>query len=205
MKAAWLTVCLTLVQPATAQTPPFQAMIVFRDGTAFQAEVLSVSDTTATVRYPSKGQTVNAAFDAAELDPHAFYQLRDRTAGDDAKARLSLARFAAGLRMFLEARLQHRKAKELDPKLVEAFDRDELPALKEQLSERLLADAREAAAAKDYKGARDMIEDVVLYGATKAAEDAKALAREVGSRSRRTTTGTAGRAGGGGADGGRHL
>jgi hypothetical protein len=179
MKAAWLSVCLTLVPPVAAQTPLFQTMLVLRDGTAFQVEVLGATDDSVSARYPSKGQTVNVVFHDAELDPHAFYEIRDRTAGDDAKARLALARFAAGHRMFLEARLQHRRAKQLDAKLIEAFDRDELPALKEELSQRVLADARDAATRKDYKSAKDMIEDLVLYGNTKAAAEAKALATEI--------------------------
>ncbi len=160
-----------------------ESVLVLQDGQSLSGVVMGSTADSVTFKYGSGGREMTATFRAANLDPHSFYGIRAASVGADAQQLLELAKFAAEHRMFIEAIAQYTRAKSVDPKLVESFEKTELPGYLDDLAARLLADAKDALAAGDIAGARSLVDDILArLTKTPAAEEAKVLIREIGEK-----------------------
>jgi tetratricopeptide (TPR) repeat protein len=156
--------------------------VILNDGSVHRAEILAVNEDSIRVRFsPKSGGTAELVVPAAKLDPHFFYGLRDKAAGDDAKAHLKLALWAVEAGLFSRARAQVAKAAELDPQLVKDIEEGKLPEIREGIATKILESAREDAEAGRLEMAEKKLELLLARlpdtdAGTSAVEDYQALA-----------------------------
>jgi tetratricopeptide (TPR) repeat protein len=185
MHSSLLTLLLPAIFLGFAQTKgDREDVLLLRNGQSLVCEIQSSTPETVTIKYGREGQGATATLRAADLDPQSFYSVREGVTDASAKDILALAKFAADNRMFVEATAQYNRAKVMDPELVGAFEKTELPRYLDDLASRLVADARDALSAGDIEAARSLTQDVLTrLSTTKAADDAKKLAKEIGEKS----------------------
>ncbi|MDA1193705.1 MAG: hypothetical protein O2894_00820 [Planctomycetota bacterium] len=157
-------------------TSAFADEIMLNSGDTVEAEIVSVDHTGMTVKTAEK--TVEYA--PADLDPQYYYGEWSDRAGKDAESHLRLAVFAFENGMFNQARSHYRKAQALDKALVEKFEAEIVPQIKEGIAAKLLAMARSAFAAKDYHKAEEIVAKILTrLEDTKAAAEARDILADV--------------------------
>jgi hypothetical protein len=137
--------------------------LITSDGTSHTCEILSVDDTGVVARGKMKtGETVELKVPAARIDPHCFYDLRDKSiAANDGKARLRLAVWAVEQGMLSRAKIQVRKAAQADPQLAEDIQSGKYPEIREKIAGKILASAESDVAAGKFDLARQKLEILV--------------------------------------------
>jgi tetratricopeptide (TPR) repeat protein len=116
--------------------------VILADGSVRRAEILEVFDDGIQVKFtPKGGGTAEMKVPAARLDPHFFYGLADKAAGDDAKRHLKLGLWAYENGLFSRAKIQVERATALDPQLVKDIQDGKLPEIREGIAERVLQSA----------------------------------------------------------------
>lgn len=116
--------------------------VILADGRVRKAEIVEVFDDGIQVKFtPKGGGTAKMKVPASKLDPHFFYGLADKAAGDDAKKHLKLGLWAYENGLFSRAKLQVEKATQLDPQLVKDIREGNLPDIREGIAERVLQSA----------------------------------------------------------------
>lgn len=169
-----IVACLSAFAPqARAQ----EETLVLDDGFTLVGRVVDCkADAVEFEHNDDKGGKVVTKFAAADVDPDNFYTLRAPrcTTGAD---QLELGKFCLANDMWARALMHYDRARELDPKLVEAFDQQELPALREKTGDRVLETARKAFEAGDLATAeRNASVIVVVFKKySKKAEGQKLL------------------------------
>lgn len=127
----------------------------------------------------AKGEKIVTKFAAADVDPDDYYTLRAPRCASAAD-QLDLAKFAVAHDMWARALMHYDRARELDAKLVEAFDSQELPALRQKTGDRMLEAARKAFEAGDLAAAeRDASVIVVVFRKYARRDEAQKLLDEV--------------------------
>jgi hypothetical protein len=117
--------------------------ILFEDGQVRRGEILEVLEDGIRAKGKAKsGGIVEMKIPESKLDAEWFYNLRDRAAGTDAKAHLRLALWALDRGLFSRARLQVRRATELDPALVKDIQEGKLPEIRDGIAAKILESAR---------------------------------------------------------------
>ena len=170
----------TVLLPAASAE---EVELLFEDGQMLRGEVLSTSRDTVQFRYKSGELSKVHTFDAQDLDPHSFYNVRALYLGDDASEHLALARFAIDHDMFSQARMLYETAKRLDEDLVASFDKKELPRILEGTASRLVTRAKSLLEIDDLDGAENNASIVLTYfSTTDAADEARGLIGEVSRR-----------------------
>lgn len=157
--------------------------LLFEDGHVLRGEVLSTTRNSVQFKYKSGDETSVRTFDAAELDPHSYYEIRVLNIGDDAAEHLALARFAIDHDMFSQARMLYERAKRLDAALVSSFDKKDLPKILDGTAERLVDRARVLLEIDDLDGAESNASIVLTYfSTTDAAGAARDLINDISKR-----------------------
>jgi tetratricopeptide (TPR) repeat protein len=172
MRTALLT--LTIAALCLAQDDkPIVGEILLHNGTEVRGEILDVDRKTGI-----KIKTANGikTIPLRKVDAYHFYNLLKSRIPNDAKSRLNVARYCYENGLFSQARYEYRKAGQLDAKVVEEFEKNELPKIKEELAKSLIATAKRHAAKDDYVFAeRALAEILTEMSETKAADEARML------------------------------
>lgn len=117
--------------------------IFLENGTSRRGEILEVLEDGIRVKGAFKGGQVEMVLKSDHLDAAWFYGLRDRAAGEDAKAHLKLAMWAIEKGLFSRAEAQVRRARELDPELLKDLAAGgRLVEIREGIAARILESAR---------------------------------------------------------------
>lgn len=117
--------------------------ILLEDGRVVRGEILEVREDGIRAKgRPKDGGMVEMVIRADLLDAEWYYGLRDKAAGEDAKAHLKLAMWAIEKGLFSRAQVQVRRATELDPKLVKDIQEGTLPGIREGIAAKVLASSR---------------------------------------------------------------
>lgn len=134
--------------------------LITADGTSHPCEILSVDEDGVKARGKMKsGDIVELKIPVARLDPHCYYELRDKAIGaTDGKARLRFGVWAVEQGMFSRAKIQLRKAAEADPKLAEDIRAGKYPEIREGIAESVLKSAEADIAAGRFEVAREKLE-----------------------------------------------
>jgi hypothetical protein len=149
--------------------------LITADGTTHTCEIVSVDAKGVTARGKLKsGEVVEVKIPAARLDPHCWYDLRDKSIGPtDGRARLDLAVWAVEQGLFSRAKIQVRKAAEADPKLAEEIRAGKYPEIREGIARSVLASAESDITAGRFDVARQKVE-IVLARLSDTAAGARA-------------------------------
>ncbi len=170
-RAAWI-VAVVLALAALPLVARAES-IALADGRKIDGRVVSIDADRATIGLT--GASGTATFSKAELEKHAWFDLRSRAlAKDDARGRIELARAALADDLLTQAKRTAETARALDPSV--AADADAIAAeVDARLPDALLAWAERLERSGDHAGARREYSRV----ATSAAESrAAAIARE---------------------------
>ena len=117
--------------------------ILLDDGTTRRGEILEIMEDGIRAKGRAKGGGfVELKIPDHRLDAEWFYELKDKAAGNDAKAHLRLALWSVEKGLFSRAKLQVRRATELDPGLVKDIKEGKLPEIREGIAMRVLESAR---------------------------------------------------------------
>ena len=117
--------------------------ILLDDGTIRRGEILEIMDDGIRAKGRAKGGGfVELKIPDYKLDPEWFYDLKDKAAGNDAKAHLRLALWSIEKGLFSRAKLQVNRATQLDPALVKDIKEGKLPEIREGIAMRVLESAR---------------------------------------------------------------
>lgn len=137
--AAVLCVAAACAAPARAEE------VILNDGTVHDATIVKVEKDSLTVivRTKTSGKSVTLTVPAKRFDPHWLYGVKDRLAGEDAKAHVELAVWAVEQGMFSRAKAQMMRAEALDPAYVGALRDGKLPDVREGIATSILASANE--------------------------------------------------------------
>lgn len=92
-------------------------ILVLRDGRQLVGQVQEVSAEAVMFRFEREAQQVAASFARDQLTPHTWYVVRSQAIGEDAAARLELARYSIDEGLFAVAERELARVEELDPKL----------------------------------------------------------------------------------------
>ncbi|MFG0316007.1 MAG: hypothetical protein ACF8XB_01945 [Planctomycetota bacterium JB042] len=114
MRISWTLVFLA----ASFAQASAGGFVTLKDGSIVQGQLLSCNDTQLRGLVEPDGE--ERVFQRDELTPASWYMVRHRTAGDDAAARLELARFCLDTGLFPHAKDEAAKAAELDESLDES-------------------------------------------------------------------------------------
>ena len=174
---------IALVASMAAFAPAARAQdetLVLDDGFTLTGRVVSVSaDGIEFEHRNEKGEKVVTKFASADVDPDDYYTLRAPKC-TSAQDNLDLARFAVAHDMWARALMHYDRARELDPKLIEAFDAQELPALRQKTGDRMLEAAKRAFESGDLAAAeRDASVIVVVFRKYARRDEAQKLLDEV--------------------------
>lgn len=172
-----LAIVWALAVPAGFAAPD-EKFIMLRDATMVTGQLLSCTDTELTgITEDGEEKT----FKREELAPSSWYAVRTRTAGEDAKARLELAKFCLANSMSGNAENEAARALALDPSLAEA--KTVLDQAREDRAATLLVIARNAQKRGNDSSALRVGRQILLeFGSTKAAAEAQALIDAIASK-----------------------
>lgn len=154
----WTMVGVALAVAAAA--PCRAEEVILNDGTVHEATVVAVEKDSVTVTFRTKtsGALVTMKVPAKRFDAHYLYGLKDKAAGDDAKAHVELAAWAVEQGMFSRARAQIMKAEALDPAYVKSLRDGKLPEFREGLAASILASAKADIEKGQYEMAEQKLE-----------------------------------------------
>ncbi|MHC4953537.1 MAG: tetratricopeptide repeat protein [Planctomycetota bacterium] len=156
-------------------------LIILKGGRVFHGEVTASDAESVTVKRTDgekEGETIKIPVD--DCDPHFFYSVRDKDIGDDAKARIELAKYAVEEEMFSRAKAQMSRARADDPKVVEDFMKNDFPRIKEGLADKLLKAGERALKRGSTKNAKKYASAVLTkFADTKAVPGAKKLLDDI--------------------------
>ncbi len=138
-----LALLLCVVPAAFAE----ETMVMLRDGTMRKGEIVSVSENGIRL----KTGTGELSLSQKKLDGLAFYVLWAQHVKDDAKGNLQLAVFCYERGYPNQSRLHYYIAKALDPKLVEKFETEILPKIRDDIAKELLKTAHRARGESNYQ------------------------------------------------------
>lgn len=144
--------------------------ILLNAGEMLEGEIQSVDE---------KGMVVKTDQETVTLEPHRvdahfYYTQWSKRVKGDAKAHLRLAVFAYENGMFNQSRSQYRKAQRLDKALVERFEKEMIPQIKEGIADQLLTLVKSAIERKDWSAAKRIASKILTQlEDTKAAEKAR--------------------------------
>jgi tetratricopeptide (TPR) repeat protein len=177
-------VCMTVVAAWANVGLAQDDTLVLGDGFTLNGKVVNCSADSVDFEHANdKGEKVVSKFAAADVDADAFYALRAprcTTAADH----LELGKFAIANDMWARAIMHYNRARELDAKVVEAFDEGELPALREKTGDRMLDAATKAFANGDLAAAeRDASVIVSIFRKYSKRADAQKLLDDVRKKS----------------------
>ncbi|MHC4846936.1 MAG: hypothetical protein ACYTEG_00600 [Planctomycetota bacterium] len=130
-----LLTALLACLPATAMADD---LIFLTGGRVYHGTVLESTHDWIKCRAKVDGTENEYTVKREEFDPHFFYRVRDKAIGDDAKARIELAKYCVDNDMFSRAKLQMDRARAADEKLVEEFMTNEFPKIRDGLADRIL-------------------------------------------------------------------
>lgn len=168
-----------LALAAAAFAPPARAEeVILNDGTVHDATIVSVEKDTVTVvvRTKTSDKAVTLKVPAKRFDAHWLYGLKDRLAGNDAKAHVELAVWAVEQGMFSRAKAQMMKAEALDAAYVAALREGKFPDVREGIASSILASAK----ADVEKGQLEVAEQKLEVLLTRMSDtEAGSQAREV--------------------------
>jgi len=139
MRKQYAFVIVTMLALLTAEARAEQ-LLFLTGGRVFKGEVLSSTPNSVTARVKIEGsgeQTHTVSSD--ECDPHFFYSVRNKAIGNDAAARIELAKYCVDFEMYSRAKAQMDRARQIDEKVVEKFMKEEFPKIKEGLAAKLLS------------------------------------------------------------------
>jgi hypothetical protein len=138
----WTTTLPAAALLVVAAAAPARAEdVLLVDGTVFTGKVDKVEKDGVTITMAVGGGTATLKVDAARLDPAYFYGLLDGVADQDAKAHVELAVWCIEQGLFSRARLQMRRAEQLDPDFVRGLREDQFPEMREGIATQILASA----------------------------------------------------------------
>ena len=135
--------------------------VVLRSGDVHDVDIASTESDSVTVAFQRGDTKGTVKVRAAELDPHSFYELRNRYMEKTAENHLKLARFAVENGLFARAKLQVDKARVLDADYVER--KMETTELIEGVATNVLASARKLYEAGDVEEARQYAAVILTY------------------------------------------
>ncbi|MHC4943690.1 MAG: hypothetical protein ACYTG7_11795 [Planctomycetota bacterium] len=127
-----------------AEGQPALTRIIMKDGTSVSGEVVETTEDSVRVMRRKGTAAATSTIRVDRMDPVSYFRVRMQNLGDDAKGYLQLAMFCIDNGMFARAFLCYEHAKSLDPALVEYFDNEVLPDLRENYANQLLEEAQEA-------------------------------------------------------------
>ena len=164
---------LTLALVTCLALPALAEEILLNDGAEVDGEIQSVDENGIVVKVGDTELTI----EPLRLDPHYYYeQWKKRLPKDDAKAHLRLAVYAFEHGMFNQARSLYRKAERIDKAVVQQFELEVVPQIKEGVAEQLLDLAKKAVDKQDYDQAERIVAKILTQlEDTKAAEEARTL------------------------------
>ena len=145
MRASLLPRLAAVVLVAAAAAPALADVqdILLDDGRVVRGEILEIRDDGLRVKGGVKsGGQAEIVIRADLLDAEWFYGIRDKAAGEDAKAHLKLAMWALDRGLFSRAQLQVRRAAAIDPKLVKDILEGKLPDIRDGIAAKILESAR---------------------------------------------------------------
>ncbi|MHC4135338.1 MAG: hypothetical protein ACYTDU_11655 [Planctomycetota bacterium] len=150
--------------------------IVMKNGSVIEGMVIeSNTDGLKAKVAVADGESV-VTLKAEDLDPHFFYNLRAKKVGKDAKERLKLAVYAFENGMFNRARHQYNRALVMDEALVDKFEKEIVPKIKDEVANNLLVNAKEMLKGGDLQRAeRSCAKILSELWDTEAAEEARKL------------------------------
>ena len=170
-----------------------QQMIFLTGGRVFKGKVLESTPTSVkvTVTIEGAGEQTHTV-PVEECDPHFFYSVRNKAIGDDAAARIELAKYCVDYEMFSRAKAQMDRARQIDEKVVDKFMKEEFPKIKEGLAAKLLATGQRSLRRGSTKNAKKYASFILtkfedteaIPGAEKLLDDAQRKEDEKNSKKR---------------------
>jgi hypothetical protein len=130
---------------ATAAVPALAEIqdILLDDGRVVRGEILEIREDGLRVKGAVKsGGNAEIVIRADLLDAEWYYGIRDKAAGEDAKAHLKLAMWSLDRGLFSRAQIQVRRAAAIDPKLVKDILEGKLPDIRDGIAAKILESAR---------------------------------------------------------------
>jgi tetratricopeptide (TPR) repeat protein len=155
--------------------------VVLRSGQAHDVDILETGPDFIVVGFQSGETEGTVKVQAAELEPHSFYEIRNRYMEKTADNHLLLAKYCAENGMFTRAKSQADKARAIDPEYAEK--QINMPGVLEGLAATVLKQAREFLEKGDLDEA-ERYASVVLNRLpdTDAGKEAAALIDEIEGR-----------------------
>jgi tetratricopeptide (TPR) repeat protein len=151
--------------------------VLFKDGHRLNGFVVDATEDTVKLQVPrGQGVKVTTSIPVGKIDPHSYFEMRTLTLGSDPAAHLSLIRYSIENNLYTRAYYLYERVKALDPKFVEHFEKEELPALKEKISKEMLASAQDAMEKGNlFDAAHDLSFVLTRFNQTQAADQARNL------------------------------
>lgn len=172
----WATI-LVLAFAANAD----EMLVHLSSGEFFHATILgSTPDSVGIRRKTDDGGEETLTLSVDQCDKWFFYQVRDKTLGDDAKGRIQLAKWCVQNDMFSRAKVQMSRARAADEKVVEEFMKTEFPKIKEGLGKRIFDVAKRSWSRGSAKNAKMWCSLILTkFEGTKVEPEAEALLEEI--------------------------
>ena len=174
----------SLVLSFLAAEATAQQLVFLRDGGVYKVKVLKSDWESVTVSLPLEGGGEEIHTVPVELlEPHSYYNIRNKALEGDAKGRIQLAKYAVDNDMFPRAKAQMDQARALDPAAVEEFMRTEFPGIKEGLAQRLLETGQRSLRRGSPKNAKKYASLILTkFEGTAAEAGAEKLLEEIQAR-----------------------
>jgi tetratricopeptide (TPR) repeat protein len=161
----------------TFTSQAFAEEVLLNTGSGIEGEIEKIDHLSLTVK-SADGKSLKLLRGA--VDSHFYYTAWNKRVEKTAEAHLRLGVFAFENGLFNQARSQYRKAQSLDKALVEKFEREIVPQIKEGIAAKLLAMAQAAVKEKRIHKAETIARKLLTrLDDTKAAEEARRLIADV--------------------------
>jgi len=158
-----------------------QQLLFLKSGGVYKVKVLKSDWESVTVSLPLEGggEEIHVV-PVEDLEPHFYYNVRNKALEGDAAGRIRLARYAVDNDMFPRAKAQMDQARALDPKVVEEFMETEFPKIKEGLAQRILEVGQRSLRRGSPKNAKKYASLILTkFEGTAAEAGAEELLKEV--------------------------
>lgn len=154
---------------------------LLRNGTELRGTVSTSDEERMTIRLDAPAGAI-ATFTRDQVEPHSWYVARSQTIGDDAKARLDLARYCIENGLFFVAERELDRVVDAAPGLASTADAERARA-HDGGGKKLVELARDAVAKNDFARAANLVGTIVRrYDDTAAAGEAAAIVDEIAQR-----------------------
>jgi tetratricopeptide (TPR) repeat protein len=154
---------------------------LLRNGTELRGTVSSTDEERMTIRLDAPAGAI-ATFMRDQVEPHSWYVARSQTIGDDAKARLDLARYCIANGLFFVAERELDRVVEAAPGLATAADAERARA-HDGGGKKLVELARDAIAKNDLARAANFVGTILRrYDDTAAAGEAPSIVDDIAQR-----------------------